>query len=140
MLQTAAPGLRKEANGGETVYRNPPQPGAIVTRLASSHIRVGSFQYLATQGDVTSLKNLADLAIQRHYPEINSTGAQRYLDFLAAIKGYSHKRLPKILFIFLLGNPALFFFPIINATIIIFNLLLLVLLIETIHYKNLNLI
>uniref|UniRef100_UPI00356357DB protein adenylyltransferase SelO family protein n=1 Tax=Pseudoalteromonas sp. TaxID=53249 RepID=UPI00356357DB len=70
---------------GETVYRNPPQPGAIVTRLASSHIRVGSFQYLATQGDVTSLKNLADLAIQRHYPEINSTGAQRYLDFLAAV-------------------------------------------------------
>ena len=70
---------------GETVYRNPPQPGAIVTRLASSHIRVGSFQYLATQGDLTSLKNLADLAIQRHYPEINSTGAQRYLDFLAAV-------------------------------------------------------
>ena len=31
---------------GETVYRNPPQPGAIVTRLAGSHIRVGSFQYL----------------------------------------------------------------------------------------------
>lgn len=70
---------------GETVYRNPPQPGAIVTRLASSHIRVGSFQYLATQGDVASLKNLADLAIQRHYPQINSTGAQRYLDFLAAV-------------------------------------------------------
>ncbi|TMO79848.1 YdiU family protein [Pseudoalteromonas sp. S3776] len=70
---------------GEAVYRNPPQPGAIVTRLASSHIRVGSFQYLATQGDVEGLKKLADLAIERHYPSIQSTGAQRYLDFLAAV-------------------------------------------------------
>ena len=70
---------------GEAVYRNPPQPGAIVTRLASSHIRVGSFQYLATQGDVEGLKKLADVAIERHYPSIQSTGAQRYLDFLAAV-------------------------------------------------------
>ncbi|AYM85374.1 protein adenylyltransferase SelO [Pseudoalteromonas agarivorans] len=70
---------------GEAVYRNPPQPGAIVTRLASSHIRVGSFQYLATQGDVEGLKKLADVAIERHYPSIQSAGAQRYLDFLAAV-------------------------------------------------------
>ena len=70
---------------GEAVYRNPPQPGAIVTRLASSHIRVGSFQYLATQGDVEGLKKLTDVAIERHYPSIQSTGAQRYLDFLAAV-------------------------------------------------------
>ncbi|MBH0072336.1 YdiU family protein [Pseudoalteromonas sp. NZS127] len=70
---------------GETVYRNPPQPGAIVTRLASSHIRVGSFQYLATQGDVAGLKNLADLAIERHYPKIQATGPERYLAFLAAV-------------------------------------------------------
>ncbi|MCQ8886978.1 YdiU family protein [Pseudoalteromonas agarivorans] len=70
---------------GEAVYRNPPQPGAIVTRLASSHIRVGSFQYLATQGDVEGLKKLADVAIERHYPSIQSAGAQRYLDFLSAV-------------------------------------------------------
>lgn len=70
---------------GETVYRSPPQPGAIVTRLATSHIRVGSFQYLATQGDVAGLKNLTELAIERHYPEISSTGSQRYLDFLQAV-------------------------------------------------------
>ncbi|MCQ8879295.1 YdiU family protein [Pseudoalteromonas shioyasakiensis] len=70
---------------GETVYRQPPQPGAIVTRVASSHIRVGSFQYLATQGDVTSLKALADLAIARHYPHIESTGSERYLAFLAEV-------------------------------------------------------
>ena len=70
---------------GETVYRNPPQAGAIVTRVATSHIRVGSFQYLATQGDVEGLKNLADLAIERHYPEITDTGSQRYLAFLGAV-------------------------------------------------------
>lgn len=70
---------------GEAVYRNPPQPGAIVARLASSHIRVGSFQYLATQGDVEGLKKLADVAIERHYPSIQSAGAQRYLDFLSAV-------------------------------------------------------
>ncbi|MEM5513458.1 YdiU family protein [Pseudoalteromonas sp. AS84] len=70
---------------GETVYRNPPQAGAIVTRLATSHIRVGSFQYLATQGDVEGLKNLADLAIERHYPEITDTGPQRYLALLGGV-------------------------------------------------------
>lgn len=70
---------------GEAVYRNPPQPGAIVTRLASSHIRVGSFQYLATQGDIEGLKKLADLAIERHYPEIKSEGPERYLAFLASV-------------------------------------------------------
>ena len=70
---------------GETVYRNPPQAGAIVTRVATSHIRVGSFQYLAPQGDVEGLKNLADLAIERHYPEITDTGSQRYLAFLGAV-------------------------------------------------------
>lgn len=70
---------------GDTVYRQPPQPGAIVTRVASSHIRVGSFQYLATQGDTAELKALAELAIARHYPHVESTGATRYLDFLTAV-------------------------------------------------------
>ena len=70
---------------GETVYRQPPQQGAIVTRVASSHIRVGSFQYLATQGDVSALQALADNAIARHYPEIQSTGSDRYLAFLKAV-------------------------------------------------------
>lgn len=70
---------------GESVYRNPPQPGAVVTRLASSHIRVGSFQYLATQGDIEGLKKLADLAIGRHYPEIKSEGPERYLAFLESV-------------------------------------------------------
>ncbi|MCF7501146.1 protein adenylyltransferase SelO family protein [Pseudoalteromonas sp. L1] len=71
---------------GETVYRNPPRPGAVVTRLAKSHIRVGSFQYLATQGDIEGLEKLVDYAICCHFPEINSTGEQRYIDFLTAVQ------------------------------------------------------
>lgn len=70
---------------GEPVYRQTALPGAIVTRVASSHIRVGSFQYLATQGDLAGLKALADLAIERHYPNIKATGAERYLAFLNAV-------------------------------------------------------
>lgn len=70
---------------GEQVYRQSALPGAVVTRVATSHIRVGSFQYLATQGDVVGLKALADLAIERHYPEIQTTGSQRYLEFLNAV-------------------------------------------------------
>ena len=70
---------------GETVYRQPPRPGAVVTRLAKSHIRVGSFQYLATQGDIEGLEKLVDYAISCHYPGISSTGEQRYIEFLTAV-------------------------------------------------------
>lgn len=55
---------------GEPVYRESILEGAVVTRVARSHIRVGSFQYFAAQGDVTSLKLLADMAIQRHFSEL----------------------------------------------------------------------
>ncbi|NHH90021.1 protein adenylyltransferase SelO family protein [Pseudoalteromonas sp. MB47] len=70
---------------GETVYRQPPRPGAVVTRLAQSHIRVGSFQYLATQGDIEGLEKLVDYAINCHFPYISSTGEQRYIEFLTAV-------------------------------------------------------
>ncbi|QMU59770.1 MAG: YdiU family protein [Boseongicola sp.] len=54
---------------GETVIREAPLPGAILTRVASSHIRVGTFQYFASQKDVEALVHLADHAIQRHFPD-----------------------------------------------------------------------
>ena len=53
---------------GEPVYRERTLPGAILTRVASSHIRVGTFQYFASRGDTEALRLLADHAIQRHYP------------------------------------------------------------------------
>ncbi|MEL6449384.1 MAG: YdiU family protein [Pseudomonadota bacterium] len=54
---------------GETVYREGALPGAVFTRVAASHLRVGTFQYFAARGDTESLKTLADYAIDRHYPD-----------------------------------------------------------------------
>jgi uncharacterized protein YdiU (UPF0061 family) len=54
---------------GERVQRNIVLPGAVLTRVAASHLRVGTFQYFAARGDVEGLRMLADYAIARHYPE-----------------------------------------------------------------------
>ena len=54
---------------GETVVRETFLPGAVLTRVASSHIRVGTFQFFAARGDVEGLRLLADHVITRHYPE-----------------------------------------------------------------------
>jgi uncharacterized protein YdiU (UPF0061 family) len=58
---------------GEIVPREAPMPGAIFTRVAASHIRVGTFQYFAAQGDGEAVRLLADYAIARHYPEALDT-------------------------------------------------------------------
>ncbi len=55
---------------GEQVYRDKAMPGAVLTRVASSHIRIGTFEYFASRQDHESLKTLLDYTIQRHYPEI----------------------------------------------------------------------
>lgn len=57
---------------GETLYRGTAAPGAIVSRVASSHIRVGTFQYFAAKGDMASLERLLGYAISRHYPDIDT--------------------------------------------------------------------
>ncbi|QDC09740.1 YdiU family protein [Oceanicola sp. D3] len=54
---------------GETVRREGPLPGAILTRVAASHIRVGTFQYFAARNDAEALEALAAFALHRHYPE-----------------------------------------------------------------------
>ncbi|HEX8190651.1 MAG TPA: YdiU family protein [Pyrinomonadaceae bacterium] len=53
---------------GEAVFRETMLPGAVLTRVASSHIRVGTFQYFASRGDTEGLRLLADHVIARHYP------------------------------------------------------------------------
>lgn len=55
---------------GEGVRREDILPGAVFTRVAASHIRVGTFQYLAAGGDEDGIKALADHVIERHYPEL----------------------------------------------------------------------
>src|SRR6202046_5745859 len=53
---------------GERVMRETVLPGAVLTRVAASHLRVGTFQYFAAQGDTEGTRSLADYAIARHYP------------------------------------------------------------------------
>jgi serine/tyrosine/threonine adenylyltransferase len=54
---------------GETVFRDRQLPGAVLTRVASSHIRIGTFQYFAARGDMEAVERLAGYAIDRHFPE-----------------------------------------------------------------------
>jgi uncharacterized protein YdiU (UPF0061 family) len=60
---------------GESVMRETLLPGAVLTRVASSHIRVGTFQYFAARGDTEGVRRLADHVIGRHYPHL--AGADR---------------------------------------------------------------
>jgi protein adenylyltransferase len=66
---------------GEPVWREIPLPGAVLTRVASSHIRVGTFQFFAAQRDVDAIRRLADHVIARHYPEAVDA-ANRYRTLL----------------------------------------------------------
>ncbi len=71
---------------GEGIYRQTGElPGAVLTRIAASHIRVGTFQYFAAQGELQMVKLLADYAIARHYPQLLAS-EQPYIDFLCAVR------------------------------------------------------
>ena len=69
---------------GESVYRTSALKGAILTRVAASHIRVGTFEYLAVRQDEANLRMLADYAIERHYPELVDA-PRKYPEFLRAV-------------------------------------------------------
>ena len=69
---------------GQPVFRETAQPGAVFTRVAASHLRVGTFQYFAARNDTTALRQLADFAIARHYPNA-ATEPKPYLALLAAV-------------------------------------------------------
>ncbi|RSM50456.1 YdiU family protein [Actinoplanes sp. ATCC 53533] len=69
---------------GRTVHRETPLPGAVLARVAASHLRVGSFQYARATGDTDVLRRLADHAIARHHPA--AAGAERpYLALFEAV-------------------------------------------------------
>jgi len=69
---------------GERVVRETLLPGAVLTRVAASHLRVGTFQYAAAHGDVALVRRLADYAIARHHPSAAGE-EQPYLAFFAAV-------------------------------------------------------
>jgi uncharacterized protein YdiU (UPF0061 family) len=69
---------------GEAVYRERQLPGAILTRVAASHIRVGTFQYFAARGEFDRVRLLANYSIDRHYPELRDH-ATPYLALLSSV-------------------------------------------------------
>ena len=73
---------------GERVLRDTVLPGAVLTRVAASHLRVGTFQYFAAQGDTEGTRRLADYAIARHYPQ----AAHTKLPYLALLDGVMRGR------------------------------------------------
>jgi len=75
---------------GQPVYRETSLPGAVLTRVATSHLRVGSFQYFFGQGDVDGVRTLADYAIARHYPEAKQAARpyRAFLDGVIARQGH----------------------------------------------------
>jgi serine/tyrosine/threonine adenylyltransferase len=71
---------------GRQVFRETPLPGGMLVRVASSHLRVGSFQYAASTGDIDLVRRLADHAIARHYP--SAAEAERpYLALFESVAG-----------------------------------------------------
>ena len=69
---------------GEEVFRETPLPGAVLTRVAASHIRVGTFQYAALEGGPELVQRLADYAIARHHPAA-AEAEQPYLAFFERV-------------------------------------------------------
>lgn len=68
----------------DKVYRESPLQGAILTRIAKSHIRVGTFQYASQYGKAEDVKSLADYTIKRHYPDILES-ENPYIEFLRVV-------------------------------------------------------
>ena len=69
---------------GEPVYRERALPGAVLTRVAASHVRVGTFQFFAVRGEQAKVRQLADYVIDRHYPELKGQ-ANPYLGLLERV-------------------------------------------------------
>lgn len=69
---------------GEPVFRQTVQPGAILTRVADSHLRVGTFQFAAQFGDINDVRKLADYSIERHDPDL-ATEDHKYHRFFQRV-------------------------------------------------------
>jgi uncharacterized protein YdiU (UPF0061 family) len=69
------------AGTGEPVFRDQALPGAVLARVAASHLRVGTFQFFAARGEIDKLRLLADYAIRRHDPDLDGVPG-RYLALL----------------------------------------------------------
>jgi serine/tyrosine/threonine adenylyltransferase len=70
---------------GEPVFRETALPGAVLTRVAASHIRVGTFEFFAARGEQAKVRRLADYVIDRHYPELKGD-AKPYVGLLERVR------------------------------------------------------
>ncbi|XDZ00531.1 YdiU family protein [Bacillus manliponensis] len=79
---------------GDSIFRETELPGAVLTRIAASHIRVGTFQFVANWGTIDNLRTLADYTIQRHFPEIESS-ENKYLILIEEVINQQAKLIAK---------------------------------------------
>lgn len=70
---------------GEAIVRETLLPGAVLTRVASSHLRVGTFQYAAVWGTLDDLRRLADYVLRRHDPDVDRNSPERFLQLLRRV-------------------------------------------------------
>lgn len=70
---------------GEPVVRETELPGAVLTRIAASHLRIGTFEYASQWGTVEELRALADYTLHRHFPEADASAEKRYLSLLQEV-------------------------------------------------------
>ncbi|MGF9562591.1 YdiU family protein [Neorhizobium sp. BT27B] len=73
---------------GEAVYRETPQQGAVFVRVAASHVRIGTFQFLAARSDTDGIRVLADYVIERHYPDLKA----EQNPYLALLRGVAERQ------------------------------------------------
>ena len=71
-------------SSGDDVFREKALPGGILTRVASSHIRVGTFQYASTTGDIEKIRVLSDYSINRHYKNLLQK-KEKYIEFFESV-------------------------------------------------------
>ena len=76
--------LAAVATGEQVLRQDGPLPGAVLTRVSKSHVRVGTFEYFANRGDIDGVRILADYVIERLYPEVRDD-AQPYRSLLEAV-------------------------------------------------------
>ncbi len=96
MVALGVPSTRALAavSTGETVQRETPLAGGVFARVASSHLRVGTFQYFAARDDIDGLRTLADFAIARHYPTA-ADAENPYLELLRGVIAAQAKLIPQ---------------------------------------------
>jgi len=90
-LDIPTPRTLAAVRSGEVVLRDQPLPGALLTRVAASHVRVGTFQFFAARGAHDTVRALAEYVITRHDPDL-AANPDRYLGLLGRVAHRARRR------------------------------------------------